>query len=186
MILFVNGCVRENSRTLALAKAVLEREAAPIEEIALYCESRMGLDAAGLRLRETLLSRKEYEHPAFARAKQFASADTVVIAAPYWDLAFPARVRAYLEEVSVAGITFRYNDRGVPEGLCRAKRLIYVTTAGGPIIQNFGFEYVKALAQTLYGIPDVSLVKAECLDIYGADPDAILAASKKEVLDAEQ
>ena len=111
MILFVNGCVRESSRTLALAKAVLEKEGEPVQEVALYREVCMGLDAEGLLLREELISRKEYEHPMFARAKQFASADTVVIAAPYWDLAFPTRVRAYLEEISVTGITFRYNER---------------------------------------------------------------------------
>ena len=30
----------------------------------------------------------------------------------------------------MVGITFRYTSEGVPEGLCRAKRLNYVTTAG--------------------------------------------------------
>ena len=181
MILFVNGCVRENSRTLELAQAVLAKETDAIEEVRLYPDGPNGLNAETLRLRDALLTNQELDHPMFRWAWQFAAADTIVIAAPYWDLAFPAKVRAYLEEVTVSGITFRYGENGIPQGLCRAKRLIYVTTAGGPIFQNYGYEYIKALAQGFYGIPDVSLVRAEGLDIRGADPEAIMARAKMEI-----
>lgn len=181
MILFVNGCVRENSRTLELAQAVLAKETDAIEEVRLYPDGPNGLNAETFRLRDALLTNQELDHPMFRWARQFAAADTIVIAAPYWDLAFPAKVRAYLEEVTVSGITFRYGENGIPQGLCRAKRLIYVTTAGGPIFQNYGYEYIKALAQGFYGIPDVSLVRAEGLDIRGADPEAIMTRAKMEI-----
>ena len=181
MILFVNGCVRENSRTLELAQAVLAKETDAIEEVRLYPDGPNGLNAEKLAQRDALLTNQELDHPMFRWARQFAAADTIVIAAPYWDLAFPAKVRAYLEEVTVSGITFRYSENGIPQGLCRAKRLIYVTTAGGPIFQNYGYEYTKALAQGFYGIPDVSLVRAEGLDIRGADPEAIMVRAKMEI-----
>ena len=182
MILFINGCIRENSRTLELAKAVLGREHGDIQEVLLYPDGPDGLDAEKLRLRDELLAKKEFDHPMFRWARQFAAADTIVLAAPYWDLAFPTKVRAYLEEVTVSGITFQYGHGGIPQGLCRARRLIYVTTAGGPIFANFGFEYVKAMAQGFYGISDVSLVKAEGLDIWGADAEGIIARAKAEIL----
>ena len=181
MILFVNGCVRENSRTLELARAVLDRETDAIEEVCLYPDGPEGLDAEKLALRDELLAKGDLDHPMLRWANQFAAADAIVIAAPYWDLAFPAKVRAYLEEVTVSGITFRYGENGIPQGLCKAKRLIYVTTAGGPIFQNYGYEYIKALAQGFYGIPDVSLVRAEGLDIRGADPEAIMVRAKMEI-----
>lgn len=181
MRLFVNACVRENSRTLELARAVLEGEAGEIQEVCLYSDGPEGLDAESLRMRDGLLAGKEYSHPMFRWAQQFAGADAVVVAAPYWDLLFPAKLRAYFEDVTVSGITFQYNREGIPEGLCRAKRLIYVTTAGGPIVQNLGFEYVQALARTFYGIRDVRLVSAEGLDIWGADPAAILEEAKKRI-----
>ena len=76
------------------------------------------------------------------------------------------------------------ND-GIPQGLCKSRRLIYVTTAGGPIIYNFGFEYVKALAQGFFGIPDVQMVKAEELDIQGADVNQIMERAKNEILHNE-
>ena len=180
MVLFVNGCVRAHSRTLELARAVLEKENGSIQEITLYPDGPEGLDAEKLRQRDELLAKKEFDHPMFRWARQFAAADTIVLAAPYWDLAFPTKVRAYLEEVTVSGITFQYGPGGMPQGLCRAKRLIYVTTAGGPLFSNFGFEYVKAMAQGFYGINDVSLVKAEGLDIWGADTEGIMARAKAE------
>ena len=64
--------------------------------------------------------------------------------------------------------------------MCRAKRLIYVTTAGGIIYDNFGFEYVKALAQKIYGIGEVLFFKAENLDIDGNDVNDILRRAKSD------
>ena len=181
MVLFVNSCVRENSRTLELAQSVLVGISDEVEEIRLYPDGPEGLNREKLRLRDTLLAQKAYDHPMFQAAKQFAAADTIVVAAPYWDLAFPAKMRAYLEEITVSGITFRYGENGIPQGLCRAKKLIYVTTAGGPIFQHLGFEYVKSLAHAFYGISDVFLVKAEGLDIWGANPREILEQAKGEI-----
>ena len=117
MILFINGCVRKHSRTLELARAVLARETDRIEEVRLYPGGPEGLDARKLALRDELLVRGEYGHLMFDLARQFAEADAIVLAAPYWDLAFPAKVRAYLEEVTVSGITFHYGENGIPLGL---------------------------------------------------------------------
>ena len=181
MVLFVNGCVRKNSRTLELAHAVLENIPDEMEEIRLYPDGPEGLTEQTLNLRDELLAAKQYDHPMFRFAKQFAAADTIVMAAPYWDLAFPTKIRAYLEEITASGITFRYGPDGFPRGLCRAKRLIYVTTAGGPIVQNFGFAYVKTLAQLFYGIPEALLVKAEGLDMGNANSDEILAQAKQSI-----
>lgn len=181
MVLFINGCVRENSRTLELARSVLEFISDTTEEIRLYPDGPEGLDAEKLRLREELLEAGTYDHPMFQFAKQFAAADTIVMAAPYWDLAFPAKVRAYLEEITVSGITFQYGSDGIPQGMCKAKSLIYVTTAGGYIVQNFGFEYVKSLAHLFYGIPEVSQVKAEGLDIWENNPTEILEQVKRKI-----
>ena len=106
----------------------------------------------------------------------------IVIAAPYWDLSFPAVLKQYLEQVSVVDITFTYTPEGIPKGLCKAKRLYYVTTAGGDYAPDeYGFGYVESLCKSLYGIQDVKLIKAVGLDIVGADVENILAESKKEI-----
>lgn len=181
MILFINGCVRENSRTFALAQEVLSNLSGDVQQVSLYPDGPEGLTEQKLCLRDTLLAKNEFDDPMFRWAKQFAEAETIVIAAPYWDLMFPAKVRTYLEEITVSGITFRYGDDGIPRGLCRAKQLIYVTTAGGPIIWDLGFEYVEKLAGVFYGIPRILEIKAEGLDIWGADTEAILDAAKQSI-----
>jgi len=79
-------------------------------------------------------------------------------------------------------LTFAYNDEGRPYGLCKADKLIYVTTAGGPMFnEDAGFGYIKSLAQNFYGIREVSCVKAENLDLVGADVEGILRAAEKEI-----
>ena len=178
-ILFVNACVRENSRTLDIAKIVLEKLNNAYTEVNLQKTDLKPLNRESLDIREKLILQDDFSDTMFSLAKDFAAADEIVIAAPYWDLAFPALLKIYLEQITVSGITFRY-AKGVPQGLCRAKRLIYVTTAGGSIYDNFGFEYVKALAQKLYGIGEVLFFKAENLDIDGNDVNDILRRAKSD------
>ena len=125
------------------------------------------------------LADSSYWVKTFNLSKQFATSDVIVIAAPYWDLSFPAVLKNYLEQITVNGLTFRYGEKGIPEGLCKAKRLIYVTTSGGPIKQNFGYDYVVALAKGFYGIEDVQFVSAEGLDVYGADVGKIIEEAKQ-------
>lgn len=179
-ILMINACVRENSRTLVLARHLLAHLNGEMGERNLEKEALQPLDRRTLEKRERLTSAQDFSDGMFRYAKEFAAADTIVIAAPYWDFSFPALLKIYLEQITVCGITFRY-QKGVPQGLCRAKRLIYVTTAGGTIQDDFGFEYVKALAQKLYGIGEVLLFKAENLDIDGNDAAELIDTAKKRM-----
>jgi FMN-dependent NADH-azoreductase len=179
-ILFINACVRENSRTLVLAKKILGDASDNVIEVNLNESHIMPLNRELLSKREKLLEEGDENAPMLSYAKQFAEADEIVIAAPFWDLSFPALLKIYIEQITVAGVTFAYQN-GVPFGLCRAKRLTYVTTSGGPIIHNFGFDYTYALATSFYGIADVRCIKAEGLDIRGADVDSIMDRAKASV-----
>ena len=174
-ILLINACVRQESRTRRLAGCLLSRLGGDVTEIRLE-ECAFGVsDERFITERERLLAAGEYGHPMFRLARSFAAADVIVIAAPYWDLSFPAALKQYFEQVNAIGITFRYTETGEPQGLCRAGKLYYVTTAGGPIISDaYGYGYVRALAQTFYGIPETRMISAEGLDIVGADAEEIL------------
>ncbi|MCR5469303.1 MAG: NAD(P)H-dependent oxidoreductase [Lachnospiraceae bacterium] len=175
MILFVNACVREESRTRQLAKKLLGKLNEEYDELKLEDVEFPKTDEVFLKNRDNLIANKNYDDASFAMARQFANADTIVIAAPYWDLSFPAMLKQYFEHINVLGITFEYTPEGIPMGLCKADRLYYVMTAGGNYVpEEFGFGYVKALAQNFYGIKSVELIKATGLDIYGADTSAIM------------
>ena len=108
-ILFINACVRPYSRTMELTQAVLGKLDGSIEEVQLCQMPLQTLDLAGMEKRHQAAAEKDFSDPFFDAAKQFASADVVVIAAPYWDLMFPAALKAYLENITVCGITFFYS-----------------------------------------------------------------------------
>ena len=181
-ILFINACVRPCSRTLELAKTLLQRLKGEILEVRLQEMPMVALDLNGLEKRDQAAQKRDFSDPVFDAAKQFAAADIIVIAAPYWDLMFPAVLKTYLENITVSVITFQYSEEGRPQSLCRAKTLHYVTTAGGFIEQNdFGFSYVEALAQNFFGISEIHRYAAEGLDIFGADVETILGKTKQEI-----
>lgn len=182
-ILYINACCRENSRSNELAQHLLGRLSGKVQTVNLYNENISPIDVELLSKRDNLLKDGKTDDEMFAFANQFAVADTVVIAAPYWDLMFPSILKVYLENITVCGITFRYSDKGIPQSLCKAKNLYYVTTSGGYIGEyNFGFDYVKALAGGFFGISDVKCFSAEGLDIYGADVAEIMGKAKETML----
>ena len=178
-ILFINACVRKESRTRRLAEKLLSSLNKPYEEICLEKIAFPTVDEIFLNMRDGLISDQNFESPVFTLARQFAEAEIVVIAAPFWDLSFPAALKQYFKQINVVGITFRYTEEGVPVGLCHADRLFYVTTAGGCFVpEAFGFGYIKALAQNFYGIQDVRKIEAVGLDIDGADVSAIMRSAE--------
>lgn len=182
MLLYLNACVRSDSRTKRLADRLVSLRGEPVIELPLAELSFPVVDEAFLRERDRLLAEGKTDDPMFAPARMFAAADEIVIAAPYWDLSFPAALKAYLEQINVVGVTFCYTTEGVPEGLCRAKHLYYVTTAGGDVVpESYGFGYVEALAKNFYGIRDVRLIKVTGLDLVGADVEQILRAAESEI-----
>jgi len=184
--LFVNACVRPESRTKILADYLLDKLGGEIEEVNLEKENIQPLNYETMLARDEMIKNPGGSDYMLKYAKQFAAADIIVIAAPYWDLSFPAMVKNYLESVTVQGVTFYYNEEGIPQGLCKAQKVYYVMTAGGPTSMpeqsfNFGFDYVKGLCQMLYGIKDVKCFKAEMLDVIGMDVEAILDKAKETI-----
>ena len=175
--LFINACVRKESRTKKLAEKLLTQLNTPYEEVRLEDIDFPAVNEEYLAKREKLIAAGDDKNEMLSLARQFSEAETIVIAAPFWNLSFPASLKQYLELINVVGITFKYSTEGIPVGLCKAKKLFYITTAGGDFVpEEFGFGYVKALAQNYYGISDVQLIKATGLDIEGADVNAILEA----------
>lgn len=174
MTLFVNCCPRDDSRTLRIAKAYLSKQNAPYEELMLYKENPKPLTPETLAERTALVMAGELSHPMFRYARQFANADRIVIAAPFWDLSFPAMLKNYIENIYVTGIVSKYGPDGMPVGLCKADKLVYITTAGGPYQPEYSYGYFSTMATEFFGIGQTRLIKAEMLDVEGFDAELIL------------
>ena len=151
-ILFVNACIRPVSRTMELANAVLSRLDGEVEEVNLQNEKVQPHTWERLKKRDALLSAGDFSDPMFRYARQFREADTIVIAAPYYDLSFPSTLKNYLESICNVGLTFYYDENEIPQSLCRCRRLIYVTTSGAEFLPDFGYQYVKRLFSEFFNV----------------------------------
>ncbi|ARE41112.1 FMN-dependent NADH-azoreductase [Rhodovulum sp. P5] len=110
---------------------------------------------------------------------ELTAADTVVIGMPIYNFGVPSSLKAWIDHVSRAGVTFRYTEAG-PEGLLDDKRVIVaVTTGGTPVGSEIDFAtgYLRHILGFL-GIKDVTFVSADRLSM---DAEASLAQAHRAV-----
>ncbi|RHN99679.1 ACP phosphodiesterase [Clostridium sp. AF37-5AT] len=187
-LLFIDACVNRGiSRTEQLAQALLkemnQNGEYEIETLNLEDEDLKLFTGKESALRESLTRAGNFEGPLFTYAKQFAAADRIVVAAPYWDFSFPARMKCYLEQICVTGLTFTFSSKGIPGGLCHADSLHYVTTSGGSIGElNLGYEYLEKLCKVYYGINETVCYTAEGLDIEGNSVEEIMKEAEEKAV----
>lgn len=177
-ILFINACVRNSSRTKMLADYLLTKLQGDVTEFILESSDICALTRESLQKRDSSVE----ETVDFKYALQFAEADIIVIAAPFWDYSFPALLKDYIERINVLGVTFDY-ENDLPVGLCKAQKLYYVTTAGGVFVPDYGYNYIKRAANDFYGIKETYCIYAEKLDILGSDTEDILQKAKNDIDD---
>jgi len=185
-VLFIDCCIRrELSRTLKLAEAFVfslkQSGAYTIETLTLMDEPLSFLSEGFFDQRERLIAQGSLDHPRFRYAHRFQKADKIVIAAPFWDLSFPALLKIYIENVCVDGITFHCDQNGCV-GTCCADRLLFLTTRGGNYekspLEN-ATKYLSALCE-FWGIPQFDCIAADGLDLGLESPEAILAIAIRE------
>jgi FMN-dependent NADH-azoreductase len=120
MILHIDSSVTgENSVSRQLTAAIVARlrEADP---------------QAGLDYRDLALDPPPHFAPGAAtdHVDAFLAADTVVIGAPMYNFSVPSQLKSWIDQILVAGRTFRYTDTGV-EGLAGPKRVVIAVSRGG-------------------------------------------------------
>ena len=189
-ILFVDCCIRgEQSRTKRLAEAFLAalstRADVAVERLTLMDEPLVPLANGFFWQREQLLETGELDHPRFRYAHRFQQADRIVIAAPFWDLSFPALLKIYIENLCVQGITFDCSETSGTFGICRAEKMLLLTTRGGALEgspMDNGTKYLGDMAK-FFGIPAFEHIAADGLDM-GLEPvESILS---RAILRAEE
>lgn len=103
---------------------------------------------------------------------EMQDADIYVINAPFYNFSIPSTLKAYLDHIVRPGITFRYNEKGEPEGFLKNKKA-YVTIASSGVYSEGPFQsldYVSPYLTMLLGfigITDITFVRAEGLRLEG-------------------
>ena len=100
--------------------------------------------------------------------EELVGADVLVLAAPMYNFAIPSTLKAWLDHVLRAGVTFKYGETG-PQGLLVGKRA-FVLTARGGIYAGSALDHQEPyLRQVLgfVGIHDVTFIHAEGLNMGG-------------------
>jgi len=181
-LLFVDCCISqrgEESRTRKLAEAYLEtylnrHPEAELETV--LPEELLALapfDVEMLDEREALAQAGQFDDHIFDMACQFAEADAIVVAAPYWDMSYPAALKTYIEHISAVGLTYHYEMDGV-HGDCKAEHLVYLTSGGDfEHEDSIGVLHWRQLCG-LFGIGQFDYVFAGGMDIDPAKTPELL------------
>ncbi|MEX6504199.1 FMN-dependent NADH-azoreductase [Pseudomonas zhanjiangensis] len=113
---------------------------------------------------------------------ELLAADVLVLAAPMYNFAIPSTLKAWLDHVLRAGVTFKYTENG-PQGLLGGKRAFVLTARGGIYAGGSMDHQEPYLRQALgfIGIHDVSFIHAEGLNLGGEHSEQGLAVAKAQL-----
>lgn len=107
------------------------------------------------------------------------AADHIVIATPIWNFGVPAALKAWIDQIARAGVTFKYAENG-PEGMLVGKKATIIISSGGTesgSAVDFATPYLKHVLGFI-GIHDVDVVAADRLMV---DADASMEKAEAAI-----
>ena len=105
-----------------------------------------------------------------ALVAELKQADVVIIGTPIYNFGIPASLKAWVDMIARARLTFRYTENG-SEGLLQGKKAYVVVASGGVPVDSavdFATPYLRQ-ALSFVGITDVEIIAADQLNQNGAD-----------------
>lgn len=113
---------------------------------------------------------------------ELKQADILVIGLPMYNFGIPSTLKAWLDQIARAGITFRYTEKG-SEGLLTGKKAYIFATRGGMYAGtalDTQTTYMRDFLKFL-GISDVEFVYAEGLNINPDSKDKALTEARLQL-----
>ena len=164
-LLYIDACIRDElSRTKRIATPIVEALKQKYEVQTLVIND---LDLSIVK-KELITKRNngDIDPQVMFWAESVRDADRIVIAAPFWDMSFPAALKNFLELCSIFDVTFK-SDEKTCYGNCKAEKMLYITTRGmdistGDVLEQ-GTPYLKAISW-LWGIGPMQVISAQNMD----------------------
>lgn len=119
--------------------------------------------------------------------KQLLAADIIVIGAPLYNFTIHTSLKAWIDHITRAGITFGYGENG-PVGLVTGKKIYVAMTSGGIYSEgpskanDFVVPFLKAFLGFL-GMTDLTAIRAEGLKVPQVKEHAMERAIESIVID---
>lgn len=116
-----------------------------------------------------------------AYVSELKEADTIVLGLPAYNFGVPAAVKAWVDQIARARLTFQYTESG-PEGLLKGKKAYIVFASGGtPVGSDYDFAtgYIKHVFAFI-GITDVTIIAADQL---ATNADTALDGARQQIAD---
>lgn len=111
---------------------------------------------------------------------ELMAADTIVIGAPLYNFGIASTLKAWIDHIARAGITFQYTANG-PEGLVKGKQVYVAMSSGGVYSEGYlmSYDFVAPYLKTVLGflgMTDVTVVCVEGTSDANAAPAALAKA----------
>lgn len=97
-----------------------------------------------------------------ALVAEVKAADVLVIATPIYNFGVPASLKAWIDQIARARLTFRYTENG-PQGLLRGKKAYVLVASGGTAVAgelDFATPWLRFVLGFL-GITEVTVIAAD-------------------------
>ncbi|MFD1256814.1 FMN-dependent NADH-azoreductase [Mucilaginibacter terrae] len=117
---------------------------------------------------------------------ELMDADTIVIGVPMYNFSIHSTLKAWIDHIARAGITFKYSENG-PEGLVKNKKVYLAISTGGVYSEgpmksyDFTEPYLRAVLGFL-GITDITALRVEGVNMPDLKDSALDKAIEKIVL----
>ncbi len=118
---------------------------------------------------------------------EIMAADIIVIGAPLYNFGIHSTLKAWIDHIARAGITFRYDENG-PEGLVKGKKVYIAMSSGGIYTEGpmAGYDFVAPyLTATLgfLGMTDATVFRVEGTSFPGQQESALEKGIQSIVID---
>jgi FMN-dependent NADH-azoreductase len=117
---------------------------------------------------------------------QLLAAETIVISLPFINFGIPSTLKAWLDTINRAGITFSYSAEG-PKGLITGKKVYIALSSGGIYSEgpmqsyDHAVPFLKSILSFM-GITDITVARAEGTKIPGIQDFALQKAIERVVI----
>ncbi|MCW9035341.1 MAG: FMN-dependent NADH-azoreductase [Alphaproteobacteria bacterium] len=114
------------------------------------------------------------------------SADIIVFGIPMHNFGIPSALKAYIDQISRAGKTFKYTETGA-EGFITGKKVYVVSSRGGDYSENSPMatlDFINPYMKTVLGfmgMTDVSFIGANGVNMGDEAKEKAVAVAEKQI-----